>query len=568
MSSTLNRQNRLAFWCQKVLPLVYDESLSYYELLCKVVKHLNDNTDAINVLIEFFNSYAAEVKKVIEEMLEDGELDPVIASVLGALIASPYDESEHYILFDYCIYNSKLYRANGATTGEFDPEKWDEKVLGDDISVLENRVYGLNAGHVAYNDEAEYNDNTVGKELQDLSDAIDTTELNIAPLYDTTATYNKGDYVTRVADGKVYRCTGTTTGSWDGTKWTEVNVANDLKGAINLLGNRRFVFIGDSYGINNDRWIGKTIDILGLTANDNAFNISLASTGFVGDPEQSGDLTWKTLLTNNIANITNKNTITDIIVCGGTNDISATYVDLYNAIRDFKTYALSQMPNAKISIGFIGRKNTGANNQAYGNCAGYYQELATKFGMAYIENSECCWGYKTNYTDTWHPNSNGYALIAACIANYILTGSGTAMSAFHTFAPTKSGLTEDSTTTFGNGMMSQIASNGIYTIGETDVNAIIFPAKTITCNDSWQELLTIPNAIVAGNGWAIAGGSIGIYDSVNGNYPSIPCLFRYYDNKIWVKMPWKGYAGTTDFSCTSTQIKFAIPMLVMPMKGN
>ena len=25
------------FWCQKVLPLVYDDSLSYYEILCKVV---------------------------------------------------------------------------------------------------------------------------------------------------------------------------------------------------------------------------------------------------------------------------------------------------------------------------------------------------------------------------------------------------------------------------------------------------------------------------------------------------------------------------------------------------
>ena len=30
------------FWCQKVLPLVYDNSLSYYETLCKVVKYIND----------------------------------------------------------------------------------------------------------------------------------------------------------------------------------------------------------------------------------------------------------------------------------------------------------------------------------------------------------------------------------------------------------------------------------------------------------------------------------------------------------------------------------------------
>lgn len=30
------------FWCQKVLPLVYDESLSYYETLCKVATYIND----------------------------------------------------------------------------------------------------------------------------------------------------------------------------------------------------------------------------------------------------------------------------------------------------------------------------------------------------------------------------------------------------------------------------------------------------------------------------------------------------------------------------------------------
>lgn len=30
------------FWCYKVLPLVYDDSLSYYEVLCKVVKYINE----------------------------------------------------------------------------------------------------------------------------------------------------------------------------------------------------------------------------------------------------------------------------------------------------------------------------------------------------------------------------------------------------------------------------------------------------------------------------------------------------------------------------------------------
>lgn len=30
------------YWCYKVLPLVYEDSLSYYEILCKVVKYINE----------------------------------------------------------------------------------------------------------------------------------------------------------------------------------------------------------------------------------------------------------------------------------------------------------------------------------------------------------------------------------------------------------------------------------------------------------------------------------------------------------------------------------------------
>ena len=40
--------SRFKFWCQKVLPAVYDDSISYYEVLCKVVNYLNDVIDDVN----------------------------------------------------------------------------------------------------------------------------------------------------------------------------------------------------------------------------------------------------------------------------------------------------------------------------------------------------------------------------------------------------------------------------------------------------------------------------------------------------------------------------------------
>ena len=49
------------FWCYKVLPLVYDDSLSYYEVLCKVV-------DYINKLIEQDKIYGDELTKLREDL--------------------------------------------------------------------------------------------------------------------------------------------------------------------------------------------------------------------------------------------------------------------------------------------------------------------------------------------------------------------------------------------------------------------------------------------------------------------------------------------------------------------
>lgn len=37
-------------WCQKVIPLAYDDSLSYYETICKLIKHVNDIGDIVNTI--------------------------------------------------------------------------------------------------------------------------------------------------------------------------------------------------------------------------------------------------------------------------------------------------------------------------------------------------------------------------------------------------------------------------------------------------------------------------------------------------------------------------------------
>lgn len=52
------------FWCQKVLPLVYDESLSYYEVLCKVVDYLNNMVSDVNKVIDEYEDLKKELAVV------------------------------------------------------------------------------------------------------------------------------------------------------------------------------------------------------------------------------------------------------------------------------------------------------------------------------------------------------------------------------------------------------------------------------------------------------------------------------------------------------------------------
>lgn len=56
----------LGFWCYKVLPLVYDDSLSYYEVLCKVRDYINDLIEQDKVFSDELASLKAELAAVQE----------------------------------------------------------------------------------------------------------------------------------------------------------------------------------------------------------------------------------------------------------------------------------------------------------------------------------------------------------------------------------------------------------------------------------------------------------------------------------------------------------------------
>lgn len=63
--------NKLVYWCQKVLPLVYDDSLSYYEVLGKIVSYTNkliESVAGIENLVDAYGGSIEEMKKDIAQL--------------------------------------------------------------------------------------------------------------------------------------------------------------------------------------------------------------------------------------------------------------------------------------------------------------------------------------------------------------------------------------------------------------------------------------------------------------------------------------------------------------------
>lgn len=55
--------DNLRYWCHKILPLVYDDSLSYYEVLCKTSAKLNEVITSTNGLLAAWNTYKNDIDK-------------------------------------------------------------------------------------------------------------------------------------------------------------------------------------------------------------------------------------------------------------------------------------------------------------------------------------------------------------------------------------------------------------------------------------------------------------------------------------------------------------------------
>lgn len=76
------------FWCYKVLPLVYDDSLSYYEILCKMVTYINNLIETDKLQNDEINKLKQEVQTIQNWInnFDTSYAESIIAQYLATMI--------------------------------------------------------------------------------------------------------------------------------------------------------------------------------------------------------------------------------------------------------------------------------------------------------------------------------------------------------------------------------------------------------------------------------------------------------------------------------------------------
>lgn len=119
----------LRFWCHKILPLVYEDSLSYYEVLCKLMRKINE-------IIEDMDDIKISIQEIINEI---DDVWKVIAPKFGEpAYRGKTDGQAHTIKYDFqsfVVYNNKLYKSVRETSAtEFIVDDWIVVNIGDELS--------------------------------------------------------------------------------------------------------------------------------------------------------------------------------------------------------------------------------------------------------------------------------------------------------------------------------------------------------------------------------------------------------------------------------------------------
>lgn len=364
----------------------------------------------------------------------------------------------------------------------------------------------------------------------DPSSAEWQASVNYEPL--TMVTYNNGSYLSKkqvpasIGDPASNPAYWAQTGFYNGQisyLQSEIDTINDK--IIPL--HRRYLFVGDSYSLMNVGWLNKLVNLMGLSASD-YYTACVSGSAFTS---QTDSTKWINMVTSVISGMSDdeKKTVTDVVCVGGINDALpySTYPDCSNdddailytvaCINDFADYIASTLPNAIVSLFFVGNTEEGMDPDGQR----YYHNIvrtlvawenASRPNLTIFKGSETLLHeYSLMAADGIHPNENGCIMISRFVNNCLNGGSGIDIVNGY-----KTGLSIGTT---AGGDASVISMYG--TLSYTTING------SVNLTSNGPIIFEMDNATSYSDGDTLILGQFSDRNIIHGKNIEIPCTAHY-----------------------------------------
>ena len=386
----------------KVLPQVYDDTLSYYEQLCKLANTLNELSDECSEhfgeladeINEHYDEIGAALQEVNAELVrlqeEIDELDPThVQGQIDALDerCDALESTASTHTTQIAGLTSSIANTNTALTSNV--ATLNSRITNEISTVntrITNEVSALNSSIGSTNTQLSALTSEVNAQTSAVNSRFNADEQAISALQSATAQLQKES----------------PTGKW--------------------------LFIYDSYETYVS-WYGPLIVNLGLTDGTNSYRRGGSGHGFT----VSGGL-WITDMINFCSGRTDLAEFKHVVVVGGLNDASDDALAnnasvLKTNIANFFVSTKSRMGNAKIHLCFVGSALSNSS-YLYGRTASNrfkainaYKQAAGANGGYFIEGCEYSLFSANEFNaDGVHPNSTGNAYIVESLTQGLLQG--------------------------------------------------------------------------------------------------------------------------------------------------
>lgn len=314
---------------------------------------------------------------------------------------------------------------------------------------------------------------------------------------------------------------------------TRLNTTNTnldaLSNKVTKLHHKGYIFIGDSYtqGYSPDGNISNTF-VNQIINNLKITDVKISANGGASFANSANN--FLTLLKN--INVTDKNSITNIVVFGGYNDYSWSKTDIITGMTNFFNYAKTNYPNAIISIGYVGFCTDSSTYNKRADSVSIYNEVSGHLGGNYLSGCEYIL-HNTNEmsSDGIHPNITGHKMLASYCTTALMNGSCNPTSTESVSLVPAEGWTVDRPNNF-----IVIKNGGVLTL-QIDRNTFRHAAFTFKGDETRYLIGTFNNTSIFGNDNGLTSLTVPCYCALTGytsNYVSFPLKITLEHKKLYV----------------------------------